>query len=138
LRAFLDADVLFTAAHSPGGRAAAIVLLARAGACTLVSSPHALEEASRNLRLKYPDAVRGLAQLLAAVTVEPEAPSADIAWALEQGLPPKDAPIPAAAVHARCEVLVTGDRAHFGAFYGRHLRGVEVLSPAEALERLLG
>jgi hypothetical protein len=104
-----------------------------------LESPAALlEEASRNLRLKYPDAVRGLAQLLAAVTVEPEAPSADIAWALEQGLPPKDAPIPAAAVHARCEVLVTGDRAHFGAFYGRHLRGVEVLSPAEALERLLG
>jgi len=136
VRLFLDANVLFAAAHNPGGRSAAIVQLARAGACNLVTSPHALEEARRNLRLKYPSAVEALEGLLGITSVEPEAPSGGVAWALERGLPLKDAPILAAAAQARCDVLAT-DRTHFGALYGRRLRGVEVLSPAEALERLL-
>ena len=135
---FLDANVLFTAAHNPGGRSAAIFQMARAGACSLVSSPHALEEARRNLRLKYPSATDALERLLTAGSVEPEPPSKDVAWALEQGLPLKDAPILAAAAQARCDVLVTGDRTHFGHLYGRRFRGVEVLSPADALARLLG
>lgn len=53
------------------------------------------------------------------------------------GLPPKDAPILAAAVQARADGLVTGDRTHFGPLYGRRFEGVLVLSPAEALARLL-
>ena len=138
MRLFLDANVLFTAAHNPGGRSAAIFQMARAGACSLVSSPHALEEARRNLRLKYPSATDALERLLTAGSVEPEPPSKDVAWALEQGLPLKDAPILTAAAQARCDVLVTGDRTHFGHLYGRRFRGVEVLSPADALARLLG
>ena len=138
MRLFLDANVLFTAAHNPGGRSAAIFRLARAGACRLVTSPHAFEEARRNLRIKYPSAIDALERLVALASVGPEAPSKDVAWALEQGLPPKDAPILAAAAQARCDVLVTGDRTHFGPLYGRRLRGVEVLSPADALARLLG
>ena len=138
MRLFLDANVLFTAAHNPGGRSAAIFQMARAGACSLVSSPHALEEARRNLRLKYPSATDALERLLTAGSVEPEPPSKDVAWALEQGLPLKDAPILAAAAQARCDVLVTGNRTHFGHLYGRRFRGVEVLSPADALARLLG
>jgi predicted nucleic acid-binding protein len=137
VRLFLDANVLFTGAHNPAGRSAAIVLLARAGVCELITSPHALEEARRNLRLKYPSAAEALEHIVAAASVEPEAPSEDVAWALAQGLPLKDAPILAAAVRSRCDVLVTGDRTHFGPLYGRRLRGVEVLSPANALARLL-
>jgi hypothetical protein len=52
-------------------------------------------------------------------------------------LPPKDAPILAAAVHAGSDALVTGDRTHFGPLYGRSFKGVLVLSPAGALARLL-
>jgi predicted nucleic acid-binding protein len=137
VRLFLDANVLFTAAHNPGGRSAAIFQLARVGVCTLVTSPHALEEARRNLRLKHPSAAGALEELIAVTSVEPEASSKGVAWALERGLPLKDAPILAAAAQARCDVLVTGDRTHFGPLYGRHLRGVEVLPPAEALARLL-
>jgi predicted nucleic acid-binding protein len=138
VRLFFDANVLFTAAHNPAGRAAAIVLLARAGACSIHTSPHALEEASRNLRVKYPAAMSALDRLVSVVSVEPEASAKDVGWALEQGLPAGDAPILAAAVHARCDVLVTGDRTHFGPLYGRRLHGVEVLPPADALARLLG
>jgi predicted nucleic acid-binding protein len=137
VRLFLDANVLFTAAHNPKGRSAAIFQLARAGVCALATSPHALEEARRNLRLKYPSAVDALEQLVTLASVQPEAPQKDVAWAEEQGLPLKDAPILAAAAQARCDVLVTGDRRDFGHLYGRCVRGVEVLSPADALARLL-
>jgi predicted nucleic acid-binding protein len=137
VRLFLDANVLFTAAHNPEGRAAAIGALGRAGRCTLVTSPHAVEEARRNLRLKYPSAAGALEALVAASRVEPEASSKGVEWALEQGLPPKDAPILAAAAQARCDLLVTGDRTHFGSLYRRRFRGVEILSPAEALALLL-
>jgi predicted nucleic acid-binding protein len=134
---FLDANVLFTAAHNPAGRSGAIVELARAGACQVVTSPHALEEARRNLRVKYPNAVDALERLVTLAAVAPEAHAGDVAWALEQGLPLKDAPILAAAAQARCDALVTGDRTHFGHLYGRRVRGVEVLAPADALARLL-
>jgi len=137
MRLFLDANVLFTAAHNPGGRAAALFALAQQGACTLLSSSHALEEARRNLRLKYPGRAEALEDLLVHANIEPEASSNLVTWALGQGLPLKDAPILAAAARARSDVLVTGDRTHFGALYGRSFDGVLVLSPAEALARLL-
>ena len=138
MRLFLDANVLFTAAHNPEGRSAAIFQLGRAGVCRLVTSPHALQEARRNLGLKYPGLVDALERLVTLASIEPEANSNDVTWALEQGLPAKDAPILAAAAQARCDVLVTGDRTHFGHLYGRRLRGVEVLPPTDALARLLG
>lgn len=137
MRLFLDANVLLTAAHNPGGRSAALFELARAGGCTLVTSPHAIEEARRNLRLKYPSAVDALEKLVEEASVGPEASSKAVAWALDQGLPLKDAPILAAAVEARSDILVTSDRTHFGSLYGRRLRAVEALPPAKALARLM-
>ena len=137
MRLLLDANVLFTAAHNPGGRSVALFALARQGACVLLTSPHAIEEARRNLGLKYPDALRALDDLLRAARITAEPAGSDIAWALAQGLPAEDAPILAAAAHADANILVTGDRTHFGAMYGRTLRGVEILSPAVALARVL-
>jgi predicted nucleic acid-binding protein len=61
----------------------------------------------------------------------------DVRWARSTVLPGKDAPILAAAVQAKADILVTGDRSDFGAFYGKRLRGVEVLTPKLALERIL-
>jgi predicted nucleic acid-binding protein len=137
MRLFLDANVLFTGAQNPQGRSAALAELARRGACTLLSSSHAVEEARRNLRRKYPGALGALDRLLRDVAVGEEAPPPLLTWAIEQSLPPKDAPILAAAVAQRADMLVTGDRTHFGPLYGRSLRGVHVVSPAEALARLL-
>jgi uncharacterized protein len=61
-----------------------------------------------------------------------------VAWAVQQDVPVKDAPILAAAVAARAPLLVTGDRTHFGHLFGRSLRGVTVVLPADALSRVLG
>ncbi len=137
MRLFLDANVLFTAAHNPAGRSAALFELARGGYGDLLTSPHAVEEASRNLRLKYPASVVTFEAMLRSVTVQPEASPSDVSWAIDQGLPLKDAPVLAAAAAARADLLVTGDRTHFGHLFGQRLRGVEVAPPADALARVL-
>lgn len=61
-------------------------------------------------------------------------PSASaIADAATQGLPDKDAPILAAAVAAQADILVTGDRTHFGHLYGKVIGGLRVLTLRDAL-----
>ena len=135
-RYFLDANVLFTAAIAPHGTCRAIVDLARVEACSAGTSRFAYDEAHRNVRLKYSDRLAVLESLLDVLVMANEAPQTIVRWAA-QHLPPKDAPILAAAVASRSQVLVTGDRRHFGALYGVTLESVSALSPRDALERLL-
>ena len=137
MRLFLDANVLFAAAHSPAGRSRALFGLAERGLCTLVTSPHAIEEARRNVNLKSPEGTPSLNDLLESVERVAEADPRLVAWAADQGLPPGDAPILAAAVAAEADALVTGDRSHFGHLFGRRVGGVKVLSLAEAIEQLI-
>jgi hypothetical protein len=40
------------------------------------------------------------------------------------------------AAGSGCVYLVTGDRTHFGALYGRTIRGVTIVSPRELAEEL--
>jgi hypothetical protein len=44
-------------------------------------------------------------------------------------LPEKDRPVLAAAIHHRCDILITGDRTHFGPLYGKQLQGVLIRRP---------
>lgn len=133
---FLDANVLFAAAVTPKGRAQALFALAEGGSAQLVSSPYALGEARRNVAAKYPDMSERLERYAKQLTVVPEASPSLVAWARAH-LPAKDAPILAAAVRARADLLVTGDRVHFGVLYGTTLQGTEVVTLAAALDRLL-
>lgn len=57
--------------------------------------------------------------------------------ACEQWLLSKDAPVLAAAIMCAADVLVTGDRRHFKPLWGRIVEGVIVLTPRQALERVL-
>ena len=41
----------------------------------------------------------------------------------------KDRPVLAAAIRLECDALVTGERTHFGASYGKQLGGVTIHSP---------
>jgi predicted nucleic acid-binding protein len=137
LKLFLDANVVFSAAHQEAGNAQALLALARAGHCAVLTSAHALEEARRNLALKSSRYEKRLAEALAVIGLVSYAPRALVVWGGGLGLPLKDAPILAAAVHAGAEVLVTGDARDFGALYERTLRGVQVLTPARALALVL-
>lgn len=137
VRLFLDANVIFAAAHSSGGRARALSRLAERGLCTLLASPHAIEEARRNLTLKSAEGTEALDGLLRRLDRVPEAGPKLVAWSVAQGLPDKDAPILAAAVAAGADLLVTGDRTHFGHLEGRTVASVRVVSPATALAAVL-
>lgn len=67
MRLILDANVPFIAARSADSRAHALFQLARAGLCTLVNSPFAIEEARRNTGLKQPERAAALERLLAEI-----------------------------------------------------------------------
>jgi len=137
VKLYLDANVIFSAAHREEGRAQDLVALARGGHCDLLTSTHALEEARRNLQLKSSGFERRLMQALVQVTVVVEAPAALVDWARELGLPLTDAPILAAAVHANADLLVTGDTRDFGHLFGTTLRGTRVVTPASAIDLVL-
>jgi predicted nucleic acid-binding protein len=137
VRLFLDANVLFAAAYSPNGRSGALFALAGEGLCSLSSSRHAIDEAARNLALKAPDTTPALERLLALLEVVPEAGPRLVAWAAELGLPANDAPILAAAVASQLDLLVTGDRTHFGHLFGRTIGSVTVTVPGDALAVVL-
>jgi uncharacterized protein len=137
MRVFLDANVLFSAALGVNSGLRGFFNLAGVGVCELISSPFALDEARRNIARKQPEKSADLEQLISLMTICGEASPATSAWARSCGLPDKDAPILAAAVQAAADILVTGDRAHFGILYERIWRGVEVLTPRAALERLV-
>ena len=136
MRLFLDANVIFAAAISPTGRARALFTLAGAGRGILITSPFAVDEARRNIVHKYPEATGELETPLSACQVVPEGSADRLEWA-GRFVPVKDAPILAAAVTARVDALVTGDRAHFGTHYGQRFEGTEVVSLAGGLELLL-
>ena len=57
-------------------------------------------------------------------------PAADPVLDRELGwLPEKDRPVLAATIRLRCDALVTGDRTHLGAGYGRAFGGMTIHSP---------
>lgn len=135
LRLFLDASVLFTAAHRPEGKAAFLFLPELSQRWTLVGNRYVLDEAERNLRRKYPACVARLGHLRSALTlVEPgSGPERPVL-----SLPSKDMPVWLAAVEARCSHLLTGDLRDFGPFMNQPERcaGITIQTVAEFLARV--
>ncbi len=115
MRVFLDANVLFTAAHNPNGKAALVIQLAAMGTIELFTSAYAREEASRNLTVKYPAAAEQLAEILLQIKITPTNPAAPY----PESLPLKDANIFQAARTCRATHLLTGDIKHFGDLMNR-------------------
>lgn len=135
MRIFLDANVLFSAAKSDGAVTRLLDLLLEAGHVCWVDG-YVVEEARRNLAAKAPgrDAtLQALLQKMKTAELHPSGPSAAAAIALAE----KDRPVLAAAMRSGCEALVTGDRTHFGRFYGKTLGGVTIHSPRPLAEKLL-
>lgn len=138
MRLFADANVIFSAAVTPQGRSSALFRIVGSGDHRLLASEHAIEEARRNISARYPEAADRLEELVRQVHVVPDAHPELVGWGQDLGLPLGDAPILAAAVQAGADVLVTGDRKHFGHLFGQTLRGVRVLTLRDAVHELLG
>ncbi|MBL8522019.1 MAG: PIN domain-containing protein [Betaproteobacteria bacterium] len=128
MRIFLDANVLFSAPKSAGA-IHQLLTLAMKQKHALCADEYVAAEARRNLQAKAaPDAIERLDTLLMKIEVSParmDATEAEsIAWLLE-----KDRPVLAAAIRLKCDALVTGDVAHFGAGFGKRFGGVTLYSP---------
>lgn len=91
----------------------------------LVTSNYVLAECRRNL--PRPEQQDRLTRYLPLVRVL-ESPSTPV-LVDSPLLPEKDQQVLAAAVLARAKFLVTGDRNHFGAWFGSELLGIRVEPP---------
>ncbi|MEW6720277.1 MAG: DNA-binding protein [Thermodesulfobacteriota bacterium] len=109
IRLFLDANVLFTAAHNPQGKAALLIDLS-GRKWEAATSEYCVLEARHNLERKYPDCTDRLEKILEKVRVVP-CVAGD---RCQVSLPEKDRPVFAAAVRCRASRFLTGDLRHFG------------------------
>ena len=129
IRLFLDANVLISAAWKDASKVTRIWHIPNV---ELVSSEYVLAECRRNLStMEQQDR---LSQLLASVRVIDfsNAPTLEN----QPLLPEKDRPVLAAAILSRADFLVTGDRKHFGAWYGTSAFGLRIEPPARFPEVL--
>ena len=131
-RLFLDANILFSASYRPES---SLLLLWSLEKVELLTSTHAIEEAYRNLRKYDPQHISYLDELIKNVTIviDDVIPKEDPDFAL---LPDKDQPILAAAIAAGATHLLTGDRRHFGQWYGMRIKGILIQPPGDYLKNL--
>lgn len=122
MRVFLDANVLFSASR-PGSVTRLLFDAAVEYSESCVTNRHALEEARRNIEAKRPAWISGLEFVRRHSSL-----SAAFQRNLSLDLPPEDIPIAAGAVGSHCSHLWTGDRRHFGAFFGHAIHDVRVVS----------
>lgn len=133
MRIFLDANILFSAVKSDGAIATFVDrLLVDEHECWI--DGYVVDEARRNLVAKVPARSPQLDVLVSRLKMSAVAPS--IARTMPLGLPEKDRPVLAAAAALECDALLTGDRTHFGKFYGRQLMGVLIHSPRSLYDHL--
>lgn len=111
-RLLLDANVLFTAAHNPSGKAALIIDLGVQGYWEVVTSSYAVEEARRNISIKFPDYLKRFEVLVSRVTKVPSRSGRNC----PVPLPEKDRPILEVAIQCKATHLLTGDIKDFGPF----------------------
>ena len=121
LRVFLDANVLFSASNTGSNIATLMESLSERG--TGISSHLAVEEARRNIELKRPQWLTGFERVRATLQLVPAA-----RFPLPVTLDAKDAPLLCAAVGAKCDYFVTGDKRDFGHLDGQTVLGVQVIS----------
>ena len=135
IRLFLDANVLFTAAHNPSGKAALIMDLGVRGNWEVVSCSYAIEEARRNISIKFPDYLERFETLISAIIKVPSR-SGRIC---PVPLPEKDRPILEAAIRCEATHLLTGDIRDFGPFmnHASLTGGVHIQTVSEFLDATL-
>ena len=135
MRVFLDANILFSSARSDGAVRHLVNALLTAGHSCWVDE-YVVAEARRNLHLKNGHALSDFEVLLRKLKIADVRANASAEWAGVDWLPEKDRPVLLAAMRLRCNFLVTGDRRHFGAGYGRTFGGVTLHSPRSMAEAL--
>jgi predicted nucleic acid-binding protein len=126
-RVFLDANVLFSAPYRDNS---GLLWLWQRKNIRLLTSDYAMEEARRNVMAT--DHRERLARLMEAVEiVATPRPSPASATSAGVQLPEKDQPILAAVIRAAATHLLTGDKKHFGNYFGQTVHGILIETPAQ-------
>ena len=128
-RVFLDATILYSAGYKD---TSALRKLWELTEVELLTSFYAVDEAHRNLAIDKPGQIESLEQLIGTMTVVADPAEA---FALPDGidLVEKDRPILLAAMVARATHLLTGDKDHFGKYFGQTVAEVRILRPRDYL-----
>lgn len=136
IRAFLDANVLFNAAHSRGGMSWRVIRLAgERDDLTVMTTEYAFNEAERKLREKSPASLgeyNGLKPLLEMCPEPPEVLKKHMRWLIKDE---KDWPILAGAISAEADWLLTKDGDDFGHLFGIEVYDVFITTPAAGVHR---
>jgi predicted nucleic acid-binding protein len=138
-RAFLDANVVFSAVLSSHGVPRELMPLGARGTIQVVVSRQVVEEIRRNLSEIYPEFLHDLLSLLtqAGIEVVADVSEHSVEEVIEYIPYPPDAAIFAPALEAGVDYFVTGDRKHFLTQPEIQDRaGIPILSPREFLERI--
>lgn len=125
-RVFLDANILVSAAWRAEGGLLALWQLPKV---QLLTSGYAIVEADRNVIT--PEQRTRLHRLVQGVEIVDEPLSTQLPAGIV--LPAKDVPVLLAAIDSRAKYLLTGDKDHFGKYYGQEIEGVTVFRPATYL-----
>jgi predicted nucleic acid-binding protein len=130
MRVFLDANILFSGAQPHSRMRAFLEVLFKHGEC--ITNAYAMEEARRNLEMKFPatlphlDSLTGKCELIPAVVAD-----------LKVKLPLKDVPILGGAVAGHATHLLTGDQRDFGVYFGKMVQSVKIVSPKMLADELV-
>lgn len=124
-RLFLDANVLFSSAYRENAGVAVLWSLEQV---TLYASPYVIEEARRNLDDRAQ--IKRLERLVRSLHLVHSVTAPQVILQRVE-LPDKDWPILSGAITAGATHLITGDRKHFGRYFGDRIHGILVLPPSD-------
>ena len=122
MRIFLDANILFSASQPHSKMGLFFELLFERNEC--LTNEYAIEEARRNLAVKFPEGAKTLERLAKRCEIVNQ-----LAADLQVQLPLKDQPILGGAIAGNATHLLTGDERDFGQYWGKTIQGVKVVSP---------
>jgi putative PIN family toxin of toxin-antitoxin system len=136
-RIFLDSNVLVSGIYSRTGTPARIVDLHVSGRISILVSRLVIEEVVHASRVKLPTAIPRLAAFLTnsppEIVADPQYPDVD-KWTAYLQL--DDAVILAAAIGAKADYFVTGDRHFLAAKTAAAGCGLTIVTPAQLIEVL--
>lgn len=135
MKVFLDANILFSS--SLDGSILHGFISGIKTKVSFYSNEHALIEAQRNLKIKFPNRMNILHQFIKQIEfVNSKSFSVIKMSEIQELVRDKDVPILLGAYSASCSHLLTGDKRDFGKYFGKKILGIKIVSP-ELLAREL-
>ena len=133
---FLDASMLVAAVLSREGGSFRVVTEASVRGTLLITSRYAYQETKQALQEKYPQFLTELHRLSPLFAILPNPPEKTIRKVIEW-IDYKDAPILAAAIRHKANVLITLDRKHFleNEILKEKIEHIEILTPGSFIQK---